>query len=117
MGLDLTAVASNFRERRGELLPTATLRFDRDSGLFEQLQVDSTPSLVHLLPEGLRVGLYEDHGLRYVEVDRLGNRLTWTTSHELKQLVISDEIAPWNRAILAFLTTLNPEARIVLVWG
>src|SRR5262249_46544338 len=30
MGLDLKVMASHFRERRGEVLSTATLRFDRD---------------------------------------------------------------------------------------
>jgi len=37
MGLDLTVMASHFRKRRGELLPTATLRFDRDAAIFSQL--------------------------------------------------------------------------------
>ena len=30
MGMDLEVLASHFRERRGEMLPTASLRFDRD---------------------------------------------------------------------------------------
>jgi hypothetical protein len=117
MGLDLTALASHFRERRGELLPTATLRFDRDSGLFAQLELDSRPSLVRPLPEGLRVGCYEDEGLRYTDVDSLGNRLTWTTSDHLRSLVITDDLAPWNRAILSFLLALPSDLRIVLFWS
>ena len=70
MGLDLVALASHFRERRGELLPTATLRFDRDSALFAQLAADATPCLVDRLPDGLTVGVHEDVGLRHTAVDR-----------------------------------------------
>lgn len=116
MGLDLKVMASHFRERRGEFLPTATLRFDRDAGLFAQLAWDATPCLVHPLPEGLRVGCYEDEGLRFTDVDRDGNRLTYTTSADLRLLRVPDDFAEWNRAILAFLTTLPPDARVVLYW-
>jgi hypothetical protein len=50
MGIDLEVMASRFRERRGEFLPTATLRFDRDSGLFGQLDLQSGPCLVRPIP-------------------------------------------------------------------
>ncbi len=56
MGLDLKVLASQFREHRVELLATATLRFDRDSGLFSQLATDAEPRLVRPLPAGLKVG-------------------------------------------------------------
>ena len=79
MGVDLKVMASHFRERRGELLPTATLRFDRDAALFAQLASDATPCLVRPLPEGMTVGTYEDEGLRYTTEDRHGHRLTYTT--------------------------------------
>lgn len=65
MGLDLTAMASNFRDRRGEMLPTAVLRFDRDAMLFAQMAADATPCLVDRLPDGLAVGVHEDAGLRF----------------------------------------------------
>src|SRR4051794_41697491 len=55
MGLDLTVMASHFRDRRGELLPTATLRLERDSALFAQLSADATPCLVRPLPDGLNL--------------------------------------------------------------
>jgi hypothetical protein len=32
------------------------------------------------------------------------------------RLRVPDDVAAWNRAILAFLTTLPPEARIILFW-
>jgi len=79
MGLDLKVLASHFRERRGEMLPTAMLRFDRDTAIFSQLTVETTPCIVHLLPDGLSVGLYTDEGLRYASVDQHNNRLTFTT--------------------------------------
>lgn len=116
MGVDLRVMASHFRERRGELLPTATLRFDRDASLFAQLARDAVPCLVHPLPDGIRVGSYEDTGLTYTDVDRSGEPLTYTTSDQLRALAIPDDLAPWNRAILAFLTALPPDTRIVLYW-
>jgi hypothetical protein len=62
MGLDLTVMASHFRDRRGEMLPTATLRFDRDATLFAQLAADATPCLVRPLPEGCRWGAPRPRG-------------------------------------------------------
>src|SRR5262245_19786931 len=116
MGVDLKVMASHFRERRGELLPTATLRFDRDPRLFGQLAPDATPCLVRPLPDGLAVGSYEDEGLRYIEADRYGNRLTWTTPADLHRLAVPDDTDPWNRAIIAFLLALPPDTRLVLCW-
>lgn len=116
MGLDLTVLASNFRERRGEMLPTATLRFDRDTAIFSQLAPDATPCLVHPLPDGLTVGSYEDSGLRYTDADRSGNRLSFTTPVDLRRLVVPDDTAPWNRAIITFLLALPPDTRLVLYW-
>jgi hypothetical protein len=115
MGLDLTVMASYLRERRGEILPTATLRFDRDGHLFRQLAANATPCLVRPLSDGLTVGNYEDAGLRFIDTDRYGNRLTFTTPAELQQLVIPDT-APWNRAIFTFLLALPPDTKIILLW-
>jgi len=56
MGIDLKVMASSFRERRGELLPTATLRLERDSILFSKLSKDAAPCLVHPLPPDLKIG-------------------------------------------------------------
>lgn len=116
MGLDLKVMVSNFRERRGEMLPTAVLRFDRDVGLFCQLGPDSQPPLALQLPNGLVVGDYGDDGLKYVSNDARGNALTYTTPQALQQLRVPPDTAPWNRAILAFLLALPPDTRVVLFW-
>jgi hypothetical protein len=116
MGIDLKVFASQFRERRGEFLATATLRLDRDAGLLSQLDPDAMPSLVQPLPEGLKVGHYEDEGLRYDATDGYGNPLTFTTPSELRNLRVPDDISPWNRAVLAFLLTLPRDARLILYW-
>jgi len=63
MGVDLEVMASHFRELRGEMLSTARLRFDRDPRLLGQLDRQASPCLVHPLPEGLKVGCYQDEGL------------------------------------------------------
>jgi hypothetical protein len=83
MGLDLKVMASHFRERRGELLSTASLRFDRDTGLFSQLTLEGESRLVQPLPADLKVGHYEDEGIRWDTVDRQGNPLTFTTPADL----------------------------------
>jgi hypothetical protein len=116
MGIDLEVMASHFREKRGELLPTATLRFDRDLGLFGQLSQEASPCLVQVLPEGLKVGRYEDAGLAFTDMDRYGKPLTFTTSSTLQKLRVPENLAPWNRAILAFLFALPPDSRVVLYW-
>ena len=116
MGLDLTVLASHFRDRRGEMLPTATLRFDRDAALFAQLAADATPCLVDQLPDGLTVGVHEDAGLRYTMTDRYDQPLTFTTPQNVRRMVIPNDTAEWNRAILSFLAALPDDARIVLYW-
>jgi hypothetical protein len=116
MGIDLKVLASHFREHRGEFLATATLRFDRATGLFAQLAPEAEPYLVQPLPAGLKVGHYEDEGLRWDEVDRQARPLTFTTPAVLRRLWLPDDLAPWNRAVLAFLLALPPHARIVLYW-
>jgi len=116
MGLDLKVMASHFRERRGEVLSTATLRFDRDTGIFTQLARDAVPCLVHELPPGVVVGCYEDEGLRYTDTDARGNRLTYTTPREIAALVLGADTAPWNLAIASFLRALPAGTQIFLYW-
>lgn len=116
MGLDLKILASNFRERRGEFLSTASLRIDRDAGLMAQLVSDAVPCIVHPLPEGLKVGHYEDEGLRYDEADRYGKLLTYTTPDELRAIRVVDGMSQWNKAALAFLLALPADSRVVLYW-
>jgi hypothetical protein len=116
MGLDMKVLASQFRERRGEFLATASLRLDRDEVLLAQLTPDAKPRLVHPLPADLKVGHYEDDGLRFDTVDRAGAPLTFTTPPELRNLRLPADVSPWNRAVLAFLLALPPEVRIILYW-
>ena len=116
MGIDLKVLASHFRERRSEYLATASLRFDRDSLLLAKLSPDADPCLVQPLPDGLKVGHYEEEGLRYDETDRYGNPLTYTTPEQLRALRLLGEVSNWNRAVLAFLLALPPATRVVLYW-
>src|SRR5687767_5990484 len=86
MGLDLKILASHFREHRGEMLATASIRLDRDPRLLALLASDADPCLVEPLPEGLKVGHYEDEGLRFDGDDRYGAPLTYTTPERLRSL-------------------------------
>jgi hypothetical protein len=116
MGVDLQAMASYFREWEGELLPTATVRFERDPALFRLLSTASKPCLARPLPAGLKVGCYEDDGLRFTAVDRGGQPLTFTTPPDLRALTPPPDLSPWNRAVLVFLLALPDDTRIVLYW-
>lgn len=116
MGIDLRALASNFRERGGELVSTASLRFDRDARLLALFTPNAKPCVVQPLPTGLKVGHYEDDGLKFDEKDRYGQPLTFTNSELLGQLPAIDEISEWNRAILTFLLSLPTTTKIVLYW-
>src|SRR4051812_23406729 len=109
MGIDLQAMASSFRERQGELLPTATLRFDRDPQLFSMLSKDS-------LPVDLKVGCYEEEGLVFKQEDRYGQPLTFITSSHVARLEIPEGLSPWNNAVLVFLKALPEGVKIVLYW-
>ncbi len=77
---------------------------------------DARPCLVRPLPEGLKVGHYEDCGLRYDDKDRHGNPLTFTTRELLREMPEIGDLCDWNRAVLAFLVNLPPGTRIVLYW-
>jgi hypothetical protein len=116
MGIDLEVLTSNFRERRGELLATAKLRFDRDRRLLAQLSREAVPCLVQPLPPGLKVGHFEDAGLRHDDHDRYGNGLTFTTPEKVRRIRVPEDLCDWNRAVLAFLLALPPGARVVLYW-
>ncbi len=116
MGIDLKMMASYFRERRGEFLPTATIRLERDQRLFAQLAPDAAPPLVRPLPAGLKAGLYEDKGLTFADVDGYGQALTFTTPADLRRLRLPDDVGAWNLAVMAFLQALPPDARIILYW-
>ena len=84
------------------------MRLDRDEAVFSQLASDATPRLVQLLPAELKVGHYEDDGLKYEAADRQGRPLTFTTPAELRKLRVPEDVSPWNRAVLAFLLALPP---------
>src|SRR5262245_41412283 len=116
MGIDLKILASNLRERGGEWLSTASLRLDRDPRLLSLLSKDSVPCLVKSLPAGLKIGHYEEEGLRFSDKDRYGHELTFTTPEQLGALREVNEISDWNRAVIAFLLGLPPGSRIVLFW-
>jgi hypothetical protein len=79
MGVDLKVFSSQFRERRGEFLATATPRLDRDAALLPQLAPGAEPCPMHPLPEGWKVVHYGDDGLRYDVTDRHGDPLTFAT--------------------------------------
>jgi hypothetical protein len=116
MGIDLKVLASQFREHRGEFLATATLRFERDAHLLAQFAIDAEPGLAHPLPEGLKIGHYEDDGLKFDTVDRYGAPLTFTTPGDLQNLRLPDDLIQWNRAVLNFLSALPAQTRLVLYW-
>ena len=80
MGIDLQALASHFPERRGEMLSTAGLRFERDPRLFALFAKDAQPCLVRQIPDGLKIGHHEEEGLRFDDKDRYGKPLMYTDS-------------------------------------
>lgn len=116
MGIDLKILASNFRERRGEIHATAEIRLDRDPRVLSIFSKQADPCVVEQLPDGLKVSLHTDDGLKLTEKDSYGQPLTFTTSDKLKTLPAIEEIGEWNRAALAFLLTLPPDTKIVLYW-
>ena len=116
MGIDLQFLASNFRERDGKMLATTSVRADRDPRFLSLFAKNAVPSIVQPLPPDLKVGYYEDEGLKYDDKDSYGQPLTFTTPEQLKKLPPIEEINAWNRAALAFLLALPLGTRIVLYW-
>ena len=116
MGIDLKVMATSFRERPTEMLPTASVYFERDMRLLSLFSREATPCIVRPMPQELKIGNYEDNGLQFHDLDRYGRPLTWISSSDLKKLTVPFEISPWNRAVLAFLSELPDDRRIVLYW-
>ena len=116
MGFDLQFLATSFRDRGAESLSTASLRLERERSLLSQLTLESVPCLVQPLPADLKIGHYEDDGIRFDEYDRYGKPLTFTTPEQLRAVQRVDELCQWNRAVLAFALGLPPGSRIVLYW-
>jgi hypothetical protein len=50
-------------------------------------------------------------------VDRYDRPLTFTTPEDLRRLVVPDDTAAWNRAVLTFLVALTADGRIVIYWS
>jgi hypothetical protein len=69
-----------------------------------------------MLPEGIKVGHYDDDGLKFDDKDRYGQGLTYTTPDQVRSLRNLDDINEWNKAVLAFVSALQPGARVVLYW-
>jgi hypothetical protein len=121
MGIDLKILASNFRERPDRILTTAAIRLDRDPRLLSLFSKSADPCIVQPIPEGMKIGHFEDGGLQYDDKDRHGNPLTFTTSEQVARLAEKvrsniDEISQWNRAALAFIASLPPETKVILYW-
>jgi hypothetical protein len=84
--------------------------------LLAQLDREADPCLVHPLPNGLKIGHYDDQGLRFDDLDRYGKPLTFTTSTDLRRLQLPADMAPWNQAVLGFLLAMPPDVRLFLYW-
>ncbi|HZZ80580.1 MAG TPA: hypothetical protein VFE62_18900 [Gemmataceae bacterium] len=116
MGIDLTILASSFRERRGEVLTNASIRLDRDQRLLSLLSKDATPCLVSALPPGTKVGHYDDDGLKFDQNDRYGQPLTYSTPEQFRSLLSLNKTSEWNLAAITFASSLPPNTRIILYW-
>ena len=116
MGIDLQVLATNFRERSGEFLATATLRFDRDTRLLAIFAATAEPCVVQPVPTDLKIGHYDDEGLRFDTLDRFGNQLTYTTPLSLRMVRFPGDLSAWNTAIVSFLMALPQDVRLVLYW-
>src|SRR4051794_27233507 len=116
MGIDLKILATSLRERNDEFLATATLRFERSVLLLSLFALESSPCLVRPLPPNLKVGHYEESGLRFDQVDGRGKPLTYTTPEILGGVRFPEDLGDWNTAVLRFLLALPPQSRLVLYW-
>lgn len=116
MGIDLRVLASNFREHGGEMHATAQIRLDRDRRLLSVFSPQAEPCIVQPVPEGFKVGLHTDEGVKITENDGYGKPLTFTTPEQMRVVGEIEELTDWNRAALAFLLKLPPGSRIVLYW-
>jgi hypothetical protein len=52
----------------------------------------------------------------FVDKDRYGNPLTFTTPEQVKAISATDDIGDWNKAVMAFLIALPAGTRIILYW-
>lgn len=62
------------------------------------------------------VAYYTDEGLDDENTDAYGEPLRFVRAGDLARVTLPTDTHPWNRAVLAFVSTLPTDTRIVLYW-
>ncbi len=109
MGLDLTLVFHRL-DILPDILAYDRLALWRSQDLFREIK--DIPSQ----PLEMRFTWYEDDGLVERTTDPYGAPLRWCWASDLAKLEITQDMHPWNAAVLAFVRALPPELKIVLWW-
>jgi hypothetical protein len=109
MGVDLTLVPD--RLPQNWWLAYDRLGTHRDYTF--QAAIKALPSTS--LPETIRFDWYDDDGIKHETEDSYGDSLRFVYARAFRGFDASG-FSHWNRAVVAFCQTLEPETRIVLWW-
>lgn len=65
------------------------------------------------LPKNVILHVYEDEGLKELDEDPYGEKLTYVTAGELAK---TKPKTPWNKSVIAFISTLPEDMPVILWW-
>jgi hypothetical protein len=111
MALNLTLIFDRFSQRGGPILSTNKLAFDYvQASLADELHPFSVPlsEPVHWLEDG------SDSSPR--KTDMYGDPLHFVSATHLVPKLAVIAKTPWEKAVVAFVGALPPDARVILWW-
>lgn len=112
MSLSLTLAFERYAGLSGPILCAEQHRLDwQDRDAFSLLMAEAIP-----LPHG--VDWSDDEGIKTRHTDPYGTPLTFVSAHTLARHLASASLpTAYDKAVLAFVSALPPETRVVLWWG
>lgn len=128
MGLDLTLMPlGDARELAGQVLGYNRFQFIRDYKIFAQIADVNGKSVVpdegieaivrtHPLPPGVEVRVYGASGIKNTRRNRYGEEMVYATAGKMRKIVLPEDVAPVNKAIMAYIKKLQKDTPIVLEW-
>jgi len=114
MGVDLIVCPDDYHGVEIDLwfLAYARLHTNRDYHFYDAIRALGPAPL----PSTVRFQWYGDDGLETHTADPYGAPLTSLDAGRFAMLPPTLELSRWNRGVVAFLTTIAPQTRVVLWW-
>ena len=105
--------------RPGAIVHCFNLLNLNDLGIQERLGCGPVGPSVTLqtIPQEMFVVVHNDRLRGKIRSDVYGGELTFVEAGELNKIALPNSISPWDRAVMAFVSTLPPKTPIILYWN